>query len=93
MLVSAPSAADDTLDLDDECNRTNYEKLLRRVMQESSGKWKVKKYLEDCKAKTPVFQFVIDCDDEGMPVCITWATPRMLRDLLRFSGIIFLDAQ
>jgi hypothetical protein len=93
MLVSAPSAADDTLDLDDEYNRTNYEKLLRRVMQESSGTWKVNKYLEDCKAETPGFQFVIDCDDEGMPVCITWATPRVLRDLLRFSDIIFLDAQ
>jgi hypothetical protein len=53
MLVSAPSAADDTLDLDDECNRTNYEKLLRRVMQESSGTWKVNKYLEDCKANNP----------------------------------------
>jgi hypothetical protein len=95
MLVSAPSATDNTIDLDDECNRTNYENLLRRVMQESSGTCKVKKYVVDCKAQTPGFQFVIDCDDEGMPVCIllTWATPRMLRDLLRFSDIIFLDAQ
>jgi hypothetical protein len=93
MLVSAPSAVDDTLDLDDKCDRTNYEKLLRRVMQESSGTWKVNKYFEDCKAETPGFQFVIDCDEEGMPVCITWVTPRMLRDLLRFSDIICLDAQ
>jgi hypothetical protein len=63
-------------------------------MQESSGTWKVKKYLEDYKAKTPGFQFVINCDGEGMPVCITWVTPRMLRDLLlRFSDIVFLDAQ
>jgi hypothetical protein len=76
MLVSAPSAVDDTLDLDNECNRTNYEKLLRRVMQESSGTWKVTQYLEDCTAETPGFQFVINCDEEGMPLCITWATPR-----------------
>jgi hypothetical protein len=62
-------------------------------MQESSETWKVKKYLEDCKAETPGFQYVIDCDDEGRSVCITWATPRMLRDLLRFSNVIFLDAQ
>jgi hypothetical protein len=92
-LVSAPSAADDIIDLDDVTVRTNYEKLLRRVMQESSETWKVKKYLDDCKAQTPGFQFVIDCDEEGRPVCITWATPRMLRDLLRFSDLIFLDAQ
>jgi hypothetical protein len=92
-LVSAPSAADDIIDLDDVTVRTNYEKLLRRVMQESSETWKVKKYLDDCRAQTPGFQFVIDCDEEGRPVCITWATPRMLRDLLRFSDIIFLDAQ
>jgi hypothetical protein len=37
---------------------------------------------------------VIDCDDEGRPVCITWATPAcMLRDLLRFSHLILLGAQ
>ena len=93
LLVAAPSAADDHIDLDDESVRINYEKLLRRVMQESSETWKVKKYLEDCKATTAGFQYVIDCDDEGRPVCITWATPRMLRDLLRFSDVIFLDAQ
>jgi hypothetical protein len=93
LLVSAPSAADDIIDLDDVTVRTNYEKLLRRVMQESSETWKVKKYLEDCRAQTPGFKFVIDCDEEGRPICITWATPRMLRDLLRFSDLIFLDAQ
>jgi hypothetical protein len=93
LLVSAPSAADDIIDLDDVTVRTNYEHLLRRVMQESSETWKVKKYLEDCSAQTPGFKFVIDCDEEGRPICITWATPRMLRDLLRFSDLIFLDAQ
>jgi hypothetical protein len=64
MLVSTPSAADDILELDDVTVRTNYKKLLRHVMQESSEPWKVKKYLEDCRAQTPGFQFVIDCDEE-----------------------------
>jgi hypothetical protein len=50
MLVSTPSAADDILDLDDVTVRTNYEKLLRRVMQDSSEPWKVRKDLEDCRA-------------------------------------------
>jgi hypothetical protein len=81
-LLSPQKAVDNNrIDLDDESVWTNYEKLLRRVMQESSETWKVKKYLEDCKAKTPGFQYVIDCNDEGKHVCITWATPRMLRDL------------
>jgi hypothetical protein len=81
-LVSPPKTVEDNIDIDDESVRTNYEKLLEG-----------EKYLEDCKAETPGFQHVIDCDDEGKPVCITWATPHMLRDLLRFSDVIFLDAQ
>jgi hypothetical protein len=42
LLVSSPSAADDIIDLDDVTVRTNYQTLLRRVMQESSDTWKVK---------------------------------------------------
>jgi hypothetical protein len=68
--LSPQTAVDDIIDLDDKTARTNYTKLLRRVMQESSESWKVKKYLEDCKAQTPGFQYVIDCDDEGRPVNI-----------------------
>jgi hypothetical protein len=50
VLVSLKTEADDIIDLDDESVWTNYAKLLCRVMQESSETWKVKKYLEDCKA-------------------------------------------
>jgi hypothetical protein len=50
-----PMAADNNIDLANESvRRTNYKKLLRRVMQESSETWKVKIYdLRDCKTKTP----------------------------------------
>jgi hypothetical protein len=71
LFLSPQTAADDIIDLDDETAGTNFTKLLRRVMQESSESWKVKKYLEDCKAQIPGFQYVIDCDDKGRPVCIT----------------------
>jgi hypothetical protein len=77
--MSTSTAADENIDLDDKAVRMNYEKLLRRATQESSETWKVKKCLEDGKAQTPGFQYVmIDCDDEGKPICITWATLHML---------------
>ena len=54
---------------------------------------KVRKFLEECQQKTPGFGYIISTDCDGKPSCITWTTPRMRRDMIRFGNVLFLDAQ
>ena len=91
--LTSSSTADKTLDWDDPVISNNYIQLLRRVMQETSAPWKVRKYLEQAALNTPGFSYRILTNEEGKPTCITWTTPRMRRDIIRFGDVLFLDAQ
>jgi hypothetical protein len=51
--LSPQTAADNIIDLDDKTARTNFTKLLRRVMQESSESWKVKNISRTARLKPP----------------------------------------
>jgi hypothetical protein len=92
-MLTSRSTADETLDFDDPVVANNYKQLLSRVMQESSAPWKVRKFLEECQSNTPGFAYIISTDCDGKPSCITWTTPRMRRDIIRFGDVLFLDAQ
>ena len=45
------------------------------------------------KEKSIGFDYRVVVNDDGLPVCITWMTPQMRKDQIRFGDVLFLDAQ
>ena len=62
-------------------------------MQHNSNTWKVVGYLKRCKERMPSFDFRVKYALSGKPLAIMWMTHNMRYNLLRYSRVLFLDAQ
>ena len=62
-------------------------------LKQDSNTWKVIAYLDSCKCQLPHFDYMVLKADSGKPLAIMYMTPFMRQNLLRYSSIMFLDAQ
>jgi hypothetical protein len=88
-----PLASDDIVNVDDPLTKVNVKHILRKICSESNDMWMAVSFLKKMKESTPGFEYRVKYDDKGIPEGIMYMSPRMRQDLIRYSDILFLDAQ
>jgi hypothetical protein len=91
--LKAPLASDDMINIDDPLTKVNVRDILRKICSESNDMWMAVSFLRKMKASTPGFDYRVKYDEKGIPEGIMYMTPRMRQDLIRYSDLLFLDAQ
>ena len=87
------TAADETIDSDDDIILHNFTEMMKRIMSEDGNTWTALQLCEETKAKVPGFDYRIRRDSTGKPNGIIWITPENRKNLLRYGDILCLDMQ
>ena len=93
--LNTPLASDDIISSDDPMTKINIKNILRKICTESKDMWMAISLLEKMKESTPGFDYRVKYTTDGdrLPEGIMYMSPRMRQDLVRYSDLIFLDAQ
>jgi hypothetical protein len=91
--LKAPLASDDMINIDDPLTKINVRDILRKICSESNDMWMAVSFLKKMEESTPGFQHRVKYDVNGIPEGVMYMTPRMRKDLIRYSDLLFLDAQ
>ena len=93
MISQSKILRDKLLTLEDPIVCINFTSALRKVIQETSGTWKAIVYLKQTMITTPCTGYRIGYDEESLTDVVTWMTPVMKNNLVRYRETMFLDAQ
>ena len=93
--LNTPLASDDIISSDDPMTKINIKNILRKICTESKDMWMAISLLEKMKESTPGFDYRVKYTTDGdrLPEGIMYMSPRMRQDLIRYSDLMFLDAQ
>jgi hypothetical protein len=76
-------AADERTYLDNEMFHLNLRKMLQKIMQSDSARWKVVDLMEECVKKIRGFDYRIcrDPSNQNKPIAVVFMTQEMRRSL------------
>ena len=94
LVTSKPiCAADEVINTDDPIVTKNLHQMFPTSMQESSSTWTCIDFLQKQSDENNGFVFKVKFSDKGHPQAVLWMTRKMHHDLIRFSDVLYLDAQ
>ena len=85
--------ADEHKVLNDPFINTNFQTMLRKIWCEDKSTWEVLAYARRCKTELPGYDFRVRHDNYHHPDAISYMTPIMRNNLLRFGTVLFIDMQ